>query len=443
MPCAHAFFIVTCAGMLARPARAAQVAPRSEPKPIELSEALRLLESQSLTFAEARARVEQANGVLRMALAGAMPTLGVAGSYIRNSDAASAPLALIDKLDPAAPPLQNLVIQPLDVWTGSASLRVPLVVPSAWADYAAARSGKEAAEATAAATRLSLRAALVQAAWLISGSEGVVTASEKAVANADAQADAAQRAVDAGTGVPLAVLQARTEAVKRRSDLATAISNLGRANLAAGVLLGRAEPMRIPLEAAKPPPPADPGALQTLALSQRPEMRALQAQLEQAQRQVTSAELLLSPQISASGSGFAQTQPLPTGKDQGWRVSVDLVWSLYDGGYRYGKRQQAEGTVSAARAALEAQRVQIIQEVADAARDLSVAAERLALAEDQTGLASEAAATASRGFVAGTSGSLDVLDANDRLYQADVGLANARAQLGIAVAALDRAVGRD
>jgi outer membrane protein TolC len=172
-------------------------------------------------------------------------------------------------------------------------------------------------------------------------------------------------------------------------------------------------------------------------------MRAVHAQLAQAERQVTSAELLLSPLISATGTGFAQTEPLVTGKQQGWRVSVDLVWPLYDGGYRYGKRQQAEGSVNVAQAAAEAQRVQIIQEVADATRDLSVAVERLGLAEDQARLASEAAATASRGFAAGTAGSLDVLDSNDRLYQADLGLANARAQLGIAIAAMDHAVGRD
>ncbi len=38
--------------------------------------------------------------------------------------------------------------------------------------------------------------------------------------------------------------------------------------------------------------------------------------------------------------------------------------------------------------------------------------------------------------------SLDVIDANDRLYQADVGLADARARLAQAQVALERALGR-
>jgi outer membrane protein TolC len=121
---------------------------------------------------------------------------------------------------------------------------------------------------------------------------------------------------------------------------------------------------------------------------------------------------------------------------------VDLTWQLYDGGLRYGRARQAEGAIAGARAAAEAQRVEVVQQVQDAARDVAVATERLKLAQDQVKLAGEAAGTARRGFAAGISSSLDVLDANDRLYQSEVGLADASARLGIALATLDRAAGR-
>jgi outer membrane protein TolC len=83
-----------------------------------------------------------------------------------------------------------------------------------------------------------------------------------------------------------------------------------------------------------------------------------------------------------------------------------------------------------------------VQEVADAERDLAVARERLRLAETQGQLATDAAASAKRSFDAGVASSLDVIDANDRLYQADVGRADARARLAQARVALDRALGR-
>ena len=90
----------------------------------------------------------------------------------------------------------------------------------------------------------------------------------------------------------------------------------------------------------------------------------------------------------------------------------------------------------------QAQRLAIVQEVEDGLREVRVAAERLRLAETQGRLAADAAASARRSYEAGVASSLDVIDANDRLYQADVQLASARARTAQARIALDRAIGR-
>ena len=68
--------------------------------------------------------------------------------------------------------------------------------------------------------------------------------------------------------------------------------------------------------------------------------------------------------------------------------------------------------------------------------------ERLRLAVEQRRLAADAAGTADRSYRAGVASSLDVLDANDRLYGADFGLADAGARLAAARLALRRALGR-
>ena len=150
----------------------------------------------------------------------------------------------------------------------------------------------------------------------------------------------------------------------------------------------------------------------------------------------------VAPQLSASGSAFAQSVPYPTGKSEGWRVTVDLTWTLYDGGYRYGKAHQGEAQVDQARAADLQTRLQVAQEVQNAAREVEVARQRLALAVKQRGTAAEAAASARRGFQEGLSSSLDVLSANDMLYGAEIQVAAASSRLGGSLAALDRAVGR-
>jgi outer membrane protein TolC len=179
------------------------------------------------------------------------------------------------------------------------------------------------------------------------------------------------------------------------------------------------------------------------AFGQRPEVAANAAKIRASDAQSLSARLRLLPQLSGSAAVFASDMPYPTGKKDGWRLTIDATWPLFDGGYRGSRRAQAEAETEGARAAAETQRLAIAQEVADTVRDVGVANERLRLAERQAAFAAEAAASAKRTFEAGVTGSLEVLDANDRLYQADVALADARGRLGIAGAALAKAVGRD
>jgi outer membrane protein TolC len=417
-----------------------------EPRTLTLAQALGELDAQSYVLAEARSRVTQAQALVGQASSPLLPQLAAAGGYTRNSDEARVGLGGIFQglgLPPPAGVPGTLYIQPISAWTVSASARIPLVVPHAWADRAAAQRATEAAAASLATARLGLRAALVQAAWAAAAAAEIVVASERAVDVAHEHRETAARMLAAGETAALSVLRADTEAVKRQSDLVRARAELERARLATGVLLGTSQPVRV-LPGA---PPADATAGSELlvheALGQRPEIAASAAKIRAAEAQSRSARLRLLPQISGSAAVFASDMPYPTGKKDGWRLTVDATWPLFDGGYRRSKRKESDAQSEGVRAAAEAQRLAVAQEVADAVRDLRVAAERVRLAEQQAGLAAEAAASAKRTFEAGITGSLEVLDANDRLYQADVALADARGRLGIAHAALRKAVGRD
>ena len=416
-------------------AAALLAAPDGTPPPppaLALADALRELDSQNLTLAQARARADEARAVVRQAASALIPTLSATGSYTRNSDQAIFGL-------PGRP---QVYIQPLEAWQGGAGLRVPLLLPSAWFDLGAASQASEAAQASAEAARLDIRAAFAGSAWLAVMGEEIVAASERAVAAAQEQEQSARRAVSAGTAAPLSVLQARTVTARRESELVQARSELERARLALGVFLGRSGPVRVTLPAEAAGAGLDPEALVGEALSRRPELRAREAEVGSVSRQLDSARWRWAPQLSASGSIFAADVPYPTGQKDGWRVTVDLAWPLYDGGYRYGKARQAEAALAGAEAARALERLQVGEEVQNAVRDVAVARERVRLGERQQEAAAEAAASARRSFGAGVAGSIEVIDANDRLFQAEVGLADARARLGRARVSLDRAVGR-
>jgi outer membrane protein TolC len=430
------------------PGGAAEAVAAPEVAVVTLEQALQDLETRSPALSQARSRAAEAQGLASQAASALIPALAVTGNYTRNSDEAALPLGRLAALAPALANVLpgDVVIQPLSAFTASAALRVPLLVPTAWAELGAAKQAASAAETSADAVRLQLRAALIQAAWAGAAGEEIVAASERAAIVAEEQVRSSERAVQAGTAAHLSVLQAQTQATQRQSDLVRAHAELERARLGAGILLGRAEPVRVTLgdfaaaSGAEPPEALD--SLASAALAHRPELQAQQALVRSASGQVDSARWRLAPQLAASGAAFASTVAYPTGKKEGWRVGLELTWQLFDGGFRAGKRAQAEASLAGARAAEEAQRLGIAQEVQDAARDLRVARERLQLAERQRALAAEAAATAKRSFDGGVAGSIDVLDANDRLFQAEVGLASARAGVGIAKASLDRALGR-
>jgi len=406
----------------------------AEPPTLTLDAALAELDRQGLTVIQARGRAEEVQGLALQALAPLLPTVGAGVTWLRNSDDAGAALGP-----------RQLVIQPLHSATWTLSARAPLVVPSAWFDLAQARHAALAAARSEDAVQRAVRTGFAQSAHQAAANEEVVDASERAVENAAALVKSAERRVSAGTAAPLEVTRARAELLRRQSDVAGARADRDRARLALGILLGRAAPVRVSVPEVSTAGGAAAAAAAeveaTGALARRPEVAAQGEQVKAAQAAVRSAWARLAPQLSASAAAFTSDAPYPTGKKDGWRVTLDATWALYDGGLRSGKRRQAEAQVVQAEAAAEAQRLAVLQEVEDGRRDLSVAGERLVLALALAGLAADSAASAKRSFEAGVASSLDVIDANDRLYQADTGLALSRARLAQARLALARALG--
>jgi outer membrane protein TolC len=407
---------------------------------LTLDAALAEVDVQSLTLVQARSRADESSGVVRQALAALLPTASAGVTYVRNSDQANFTL----------PPQlggMRVDIQPLESTTLTGSLRVPLIVPNAWFDLAAARDSSQAVRLSAEATRLAVRTSLAQTAYVAMAAEEQVAASERGVVSADELVRSAQRRVSAGMAAPLEITRAQAELVKRQSDLAGTRAALERTRLAVGILLGRERAVRVvvpEVEGAPNPELGAPGEeLVSEALERRPEVAAQRAQQAAAEAGVRSAWGRLVPQLSASATVFQADTPLVSGKKEGWRATLDLSWQLYDGGYRYGKLHQAQAQVTGARAGVTAQQLAIREQVQDAQRDLSVAVEQLRLARAQLGLASDSAASIKRSFEAGVASSLDVIDANDRLYASDSGLALARARLAQARLALSLALGRD
>jgi len=306
----------------------------------------------------------------------------------------------------------------------------------------AAREAVQAANVSTQVARQRLHTALLQALWLGSAAEAFVQVAERGVKTSEEHVQAAERGLRAGTAVQLAVLRAQTNLTRRQKDLAEARSKLEEVRLSTGVLLGIPRPVRVEPPSSEIPELGDEEALVAEALRERRELAAQASAERAASLSVDSAWWRLAPTVSASGSVFASDTPLITGEKQGWRASLELTWTAYDGGFRYGKQRQARAVLARTQAERKALELQIAREVRNALREVRLNQEKLALSERERALAQEAARTAQSSFEKGIAGHTEVLDVLDRLYAAEAGEQEARARLANAVTALRTARGQ-
>jgi outer membrane protein TolC len=425
----------------------------AEPEHLTVDAALARLDAANPSLARASAQVTEARAASLQALSGILPTVTGTGSYVRNNAEVTLDLSpLFDALSQmTGQPVEGadgpIVLQPLDAVSGTATVRVPLIAPSAWVGIGAARHAVAAAGATEQALQESLRGTALQAFWAEAAAEGFVGAREASAERARTLATSAARAADIGTATRLGLLQAQTEVARREGDVLQARAALLKARIAVGALLGTDGPVVVEL----PPPPEAPAAgapgldadaLVAGAYTHRAEVSAAEEQGAAARGQLTAAKLGVLPTVSGGFSAFASTVAYSTGDKTGWRASLDLTWPLVQGGLRQATVNRAGGVLAESEAALEATRLQVAQQVRTAVADLDVAVERRDLATRQRALAEEAARVAQRSFDEGVLDSAGVLDALDRLDLARVSELDATTRVGIADAALRAATGR-
>jgi outer membrane protein TolC len=421
------------------------------PEALTLQEALDRFRAEAPTLAQLDARVAEAKAAVRLAAAPALPMLAVQGTYTRNNAEVSVELGtLIDTLTSFLPPSVeidtdgmpgNILIQPLEQLNAAAVLRVPVLAPQAWAELHATRRVAEASERSAEAARQQAETALVRGAWLASAAEAMVQAADRAVLAAQAHEQAAVRRQQAGLGTELDVLTARTATVQRQSDALQAHADLDRAQRALGALLGRGGAVRVQMP--EPEPTAfEPDEAARTARADNPAARASQATLTASGAAVRATWWRHAPTLAATGQLFASDVAYPTGLKTGWRVGLQLDWVLYDGGARYGMLHRARAQEQLARAQASQATLDLDRQARDAVSDLETATQRRRLAEQATQTAAAAADSAERLYAAGLATSLQVQDALQRRLEAEVALAVAGAQLGVAGANLDLALGR-
>jgi outer membrane protein len=178
--------------------------------------------------------------------------------------------------------------------------------------------------------------------------------------------------------------------------------------------------------------------LRSDSLRQRPEYRASKLTAAAAEARERKAFRDFLPDVTGQGAYGGTQKDL----NETWSVGVSLSWSLFDGGGRIARYQEAKAVLEGARANVKSTELSILQNVEQAEIFVEETAERIQAAQALVASAQENFRLAQGRFDAGVGTILELTDAQLALTQAQNTESQALADYRISLARLDRAVGR-
>jgi outer membrane protein TolC len=422
----------------------AAAAAQERQESLTLEEALQRGQRESLRVAEMQARLDAASAVEAGREAADRPILAALGGYTRTNH--------VDEFLIAAPgqPLRVLYPDVPDNFHTRLDLQWPIYSGGrADALVRAARAEREAAGSDLQAARSDLKLEITRAFWALVTAREAEDVLTQAVESLDAHVRDVRARLEQGLVPPNEVLSAEAQrsrervlALEARNTRAIADADLRR-------LIGGDSGAIVPSVPGDevPPKPEEIAALISEAQRLRPERQALQQRVAASRAREAAAGASAHPQIALAG-GYDYARPNPRifpradAWDDSWDVSVNVSWSLWDGGRR--RAEQAEAT--AGTRAMEARAGefdrQLTLEVRQRWHELDSSRAAIDAASDGVKAALEARRVLRERFAAGVATSTEVLDAETALLQAELDRTRAISNARLARARLERAVGR-
>jgi outer membrane protein len=271
-------------------------------------------------------------------------------------------------------------------------------------------------------------------------SQRLIRVQDQALERAQLNLRSAKGFFDVGTRPKSDVARAEVDVANARVDLIRARNALRIAIVAlnTAMAINVDTPTQIVDNLVYEPVQLDRQQLRADSLRQRPEYRQVQLRVGAAEAVERQTFRNFFPDVTSIGSyGGTQAQ-----FNEAWSVGLRLSWSLFDGGGRIARHQEAKANLEAARARVKSAELDIIQNVEQAEIAVEEAQERIQAAQALVASAQENFRLAQGRFDAGVGTILELTDAQLAFTQAQNTESQALADYRIALARLDRAVGR-
>ena len=390
---------------------------------ITLSDAVHRALAQNVAALVARDEVRRSEALLVQARSAALPAILLEGTLARYS------------ADRALPGAEN-------VRAASATIRVPLIAPRAWATWSEAAANVATTAAGDEDARRTVAVSVARAFIAVTSLKRRVQAATRAVGNNRAHYNLTHARFAAGAGSRVDEVRAAQQLATDEATLSTVYVALSRAREALSILVGADEPLDTSDQIGLRGGDADVAAAQR----QRSDVRAARQRVAAAERVKTGSSTDFAPalvgeaQLLYQDPPIYQVAPTPTIQTSGWQAFLSLSFPIFEGGLRVGQLRERDALLSEARAQYQALLRQTRSDVRTAVQVVRRADEAMRASSTAAELARQGLDLATAAYQAGAASNIEIIDAVRQARDADAGLVVAedgvkQARLDLLVAA--------
>ncbi|HEY8077266.1 MAG TPA: TolC family protein [Labilithrix sp.] len=402
--------------------------PRATKEVATWEEALQLVRARSTDLRIAVEEITRAEGQQRVALAGALPSLGATGTFTQNLITNPLPQTQVTTVNgvqvtiptpgPSSAPLHNLA-------TGTLIAVQPVFAPRAWYNIGTASIATDVQKWQLEDVKRLIALGVANSIVGVVTAERVAELNRVGLRNALQRYALTERKAALGGANGLDVVRARQDVEAARTSLVDGDEAVRQSRESLGLALGIAGQIGVPpnvdisgLElaartACKPAPNVD----------ERPDVAALRTGLDLAHRAVNDVKYQFAPTVNLQSAVATTTIDTGAAPNTTWNVQAVLSIPIWEGGARYGNLRSTQAQELEAVERLEAQRRKATIEIEQARRGVSVAEDRRRVAAAARDLAAENDRLTRLSYQEGRGTSLELVTAAQSLREAEITLA--------------------
>jgi outer membrane protein, multidrug efflux system len=384
-------------------------------------EALGLVRSRSVPYRTALAQIDVARARSREALAAALPQLS---STVFNTLARYEIIRGTGINYNAVPPRVQSVPDPAVTLNAGLTLNVPVFAPKAWYDRGTAERAIDYAALNSKEAERQVIGSVADTIVSAVTAERLADVTKESLRSALSTLDLNRRRSALGASSSLDVLRAEQEVQLARAQVVTAGETLLRARESLGQALGYSDGWGVNTDVHLDELAVDARKTcrQETDVAKRSDIIAATKNVEVVERAKGSVDWAFWPTVNATSVLQASNVEFVTQKNLSWTIGATLSWVLYDGGLRYGQKDEAEANLRIAREQLNDTRRKAELQVTQSFRAVRVAETNLAVSSKGRDIASETARLARVAFINGSGTSFDLVDTAGKLRQAEIDL---------------------